>query len=59
MNKLETGDNFTIEDIHKIRKQNYEATKELSLEEQCAYYRKGAEAMLLRIEEKRRTKLAQ
>lgn len=30
--------NFTIDDIHKIREENYEHTKNMSMEEKVAYY---------------------
>lgn len=30
--------NFTVEDIHKIREENYEYTKNMSMEEKVAYY---------------------
>lgn len=29
---------FTLEDIYKIREYNYEATKEMTLQEKLAYY---------------------
>ena len=29
---------FTIEDIHKIRKENYEQTKDMTAAEKVAYY---------------------
>lgn len=29
---------FTIEDIHKIREQNYERTKDMTVAEKVAYY---------------------
>ena len=37
---------FTVDDIHKIREENYERTKGMSTEEKVIYYRglgKGAE----------------
>lgn len=46
--------NFTIEDIHKIREYNYEMTKDLSVEERRAYYKKGADETMRRIEEIRK-----
>jgi hypothetical protein len=32
------GCDFTIDDIHKIREQNYERTKNMTMEEKIAYY---------------------
>lgn len=29
---------FTIEDIHKIREENYEKTQNMTMEEKIAYY---------------------
>jgi hypothetical protein len=29
---------FTIDDIHRIREQNYERTKNMTMEEKIAYY---------------------
>jgi len=49
--KLEISSDFTIEDIHKIREYNYEKTKNMTTQEFCDYYNKGAEAGFKRIEE--------
>ena len=49
MNKPNISPDFTIEDIHKIREYNHEATKKLSFEERKNYYTKGAESVLNRI----------
>ena len=54
MKKLEISADFTIEDIHKIREYNYEVTKDMAFEEQRAYYKKGSDEMMRRIEEIRR-----
>lgn len=35
---LEISPNFTVEDIHKIRERNYEATKHMTTEEKLLYY---------------------
>ena len=56
MNKPEISPEFTIEDIHKIREYNYEMTKDMSFEERRAYYRKGSDATMKRIEEIRKKK---
>lgn len=56
MIKLEISPDFTIDDIHKIREYNYEMTKEMTTEEQRAYYNKGADSMMKRIEEIRKGK---
>lgn len=36
--KLVINLDFTIEDIHKIREQNFERTKDITVEEKVAYY---------------------
>jgi hypothetical protein len=41
-NKPIISDNFTIEDIHKIREYNHEVTKNMSFEERRKYYANGA-----------------
>ena len=38
MEALVISPNFTIEDIHKIREQNYERTKDMTVAEKVAYY---------------------
>ena len=38
MEALVISPNFTIEDIHKIREQNYERTKDMKVAEKVAYY---------------------
>ncbi len=38
MKMLILGPNFTIENIHKIREQNYERTKDMTVAEKVAYY---------------------
>ncbi len=38
MEALVISPDFTIEDIHKIREQNYEKTKDMTVEEKVAYY---------------------
>ncbi len=38
MKTLSISPDFTIEDIHKIREQNYERTKGMTVEEKVAYY---------------------
>lgn len=38
MEALVISPDFTIEDIHKIREQNYERTKNMTMEEKIAYY---------------------
>jgi hypothetical protein len=37
-----TSSNFTIEDIHAMRRYNYEITKNLSQEERLKYYNDSA-----------------
>lgn len=53
---LEISPNFTIEDIHKIREFNYEATKHMTVEEKLHYYntpRTDAEEQIKRLRDKR------
>ena len=50
---------FTIEDIHKIRKRNYERRKHMTIEERCADVNRAAERMMREIEELRRERLAE
>ena len=38
METLVISPDFTIEDIHKIREQNYEKTKDMTIAEKVAYY---------------------
>jgi len=51
MNKSGISSKFTIEDIHKIREYNYEATKNMTFEERKAYYEANAKETQKRIEE--------
>ena len=52
--KPDISDNFTIEDIHKIREYHYEKRKNMTFEEEKADIAKGADAMMKLIEEGRR-----
>ena len=45
---------FTIEDIHKIREENYEKTKNMTMAEKIAYY-KGLGKEAAKEIEKRKT----
>lgn len=38
MNKTMISPNFTIDDIHKIREENYERTKNMTMAEKITYY---------------------
>lgn len=38
MNKPEISNNFTVDDIHKVREYNHEATKNMSFVERKKYY---------------------
>ena len=38
MEKPILSPDFTIEDIHKVREQNYERTKDMTVAEKVAYY---------------------
>ena len=48
--------NFTVEDIHKIREYNYELTKDMTFEEQVAFYREGSRQFKEYIAERKRLK---
>lgn len=53
---LEISSDFTIDDIHKIREYNYEATKHMTVEEKLHYYntpRTDAEEQIERLRAKR------
>ena len=47
---------FSIEDIHRIREDNYERTKDMTAEELIAYTKEQAAPVLKRIEEIRAQK---
>ena len=38
MEKRSISSSFTIEDIHRIREDNYEATKNMTMKEKVEYY---------------------
>ena len=57
MGELIISDDFTIEDIHKIREYNYERRKHMTFEERKADIEKGAKVGLERIEQMRRDKM--
>ena len=50
------SNNFDVDDIHKIRYENYEKTKHLSDKELIAKTEKNAKSVIARIEEIRRKK---
>jgi len=56
MGELNISDNFTIEDIHKIRAYNYERRKHMTFEERKADIENGAKAGLERINQIRKEK---
>ena len=47
---------FTIEDIHKIREQNYERTKNMTVAEKVAYYNNSGKEAEREIERRRALK---
>jgi len=54
---LEISPDFTIEDIHRVRENNYEATKHMTVEEKLHYYntpRTDAEEQIGRLRAKRK-----
>jgi len=49
MVKPNISENFTIEDIHKVREYNHEATKDMTFDERKSYYEQNADEVLRRI----------
>jgi len=56
MKELVISENFTIEDIHKVREWNYERRKNMTFEEKKADIKKGADEAQARIDEIRKKK---
>ena len=56
MEALVISPDFTIEDIHKIREQNYERTKDMTIAEKVAYYNNSGKEAEKEIERRRALK---
>lgn len=56
MEVLVISPDFTIEDIHKIREQNYEWTKNMTVAEKVAYYNNSGKEAEREIERRRALK---
>lgn len=56
MEALVISPDFTIEDIHKIREQNYERTKDMTVMEKVAYYNNSGKEAEREIERRRALK---
>lgn len=56
MEELVISPDFTIEDIHKIREQNYERTKNMTVAEKVAYYNNSGKEAEREIERRRALK---
>lgn len=56
MEALIISPDFTIEDIHKIREQNYERTKDMTVAEKVAYYNNSGREAEKEIERRRALK---
>ncbi|EOS21945.1 hypothetical protein C806_04086 [Lachnospiraceae bacterium 3-1] len=56
MEALVISPDFTIEDIHKIREQNYEQTKDMTVAEKVAYYNNSGKEAEREIERRRALK---
>ncbi len=56
MEALIISPDFTIEDIHKIREQNYERTKDMTVAEKIAYYNNSGKEAEREIERRRALK---
>ena len=57
--KLEISQDFTLEDIRKIRDYNYEMTKDMNTDDMIAFYKKGADCFRKDIEEYKAKKRAE
>lgn len=56
MEALVISPDFTIEDIHKIREQNYERTKDMTVAEKVAYYNNSGKEAEREIDRRRALK---
>lgn len=56
MEKPILSPDFTVEDIHKIREQNYERTKDMTVAEKVAYYNNSGKEAEKEIERRRALK---
>lgn len=56
MEALVISPDSTIEDIHKIREQNYERTKDMTVAEKVAYYNNSGKEAEREIERRRALK---
>lgn len=56
MEALVISPDFTIDDIHKIREQNYERTKDMTVAEKVAYYNNSGKEAEREIERRRALK---
>ncbi len=56
METLVISPGFAIEDIHKIREQNYERTKDITVAEKVAYYNNSGKEAEREIERRRALK---
>ena len=56
MKALVISPDFTIDDIHKIREQNYERTKDMTVAEKVAYYNNSGKEAEKEIERRRALK---
>ena len=56
MEALVISPDFTIEDIHKIREQNYERTKNMTVAEKVAYYNNSGKEAEREIERRKALK---
>ncbi|MDE7430340.1 MAG: hypothetical protein K2N34_00240 [Lachnospiraceae bacterium] len=56
MEVLVISPDFTIDDIHKIREQNYERTKDMTVAEKVVYYNNSGKEAEKEIERRRALK---
>lgn len=58
MNKLDISENFTIDDIHKVREYNSERRRKMTLEERLDDIKKKADECEKEIDKYRKTQKA-
>lgn len=57
MEKPIISPDFTMEDIHKIRKYHYELTQNMTIQERTNFYNEGGRAFLEDMEERKLQKV--
>lgn len=52
MDKPKISENFTIDDIHKLREYNHAVTKDMTFDERKKYYENGADRFKRKLKHK-------